>query len=56
MVIEDLLSTGRSSLNAVEALKASGAVVKGMVAIFSYEFDIANTNFEQAHIQLNHIK
>ena len=51
VVIEDLISTGRSSLNAVEALKTSGAVVKGMVAIFSYEFDIATTNFEQAHIR-----
>lgn len=52
VVIEDLISTGRSSLNAVEALKTSRAVVKGMVAIFSYEFDIATTNFEQAHIRL----
>ena len=52
VVIEDLISTGRSSLNAVGALKTSRAVVKGMVAIFSYEFDIATTNFEQAHIRL----
>ena len=36
VVIEDLISTGKSSLNAVHALKESGAVVKGMVAIFSY--------------------
>ena len=41
VVIEDLISTGKSSLNAVKALKEAGAVVKGMVAIFSYGFDIA---------------
>ena len=41
VVIEDLISTGKSSLNAVSALKEAGAVVKGMVAIFSYGFDIA---------------
>ncbi len=52
VVIEDLISTGKSSLNAVEALKNSGAVVKGMVAIFSYGFDIATENFKEKNINL----
>lgn len=52
VVIEDLISTGRSSLNAVAALNEAGAVVKGMVAIFSYEFDIAKENFEKANVAL----
>ncbi len=52
VVIEDLISTGKSSLNAVEALKETGAVVKGMVAIFSYGFDVANENFEKANVDL----
>ena len=52
VVVEDLISTGKSSLNAVEALKAEGANVKGMVAIFSYGFEIASTNFEKANIAL----
>jgi len=52
VVIEDLISTGKSSLNAVEALKEAGALVKGMVAIFSYGFDIASANFEDKNIEL----
>ena len=52
VVIEDLISTGNSSLQAVDALKEAGAVVKGMVAIFTYEFEIAKQNFEQANIDL----
>ena len=52
VVIEDLISTGKSSLNAVEALKKEGAVVKGMVAIFSYEFDVATENFENSNVNL----
>ena len=53
VVIEDLISTGKSSLNAVKALKAAGTNVKGMVAIFSYGFDIAQTNFSDANISLH---
>ena len=53
VVIEDLISTGKSSLNAVKALKEEGAVVKGMVAIFSYEFDIATENFENSRVNLS---
>ena len=45
VVIEDLISTGKSSLNAVKALEAHGANIKGMLAIFTYGFDIANENF-----------
>lgn len=52
VVIEDLISTGNSSLNAVEALKEAGAVVKGMVAIFSYGFDIADKNFKDKNVGL----
>ncbi|AUC22356.1 MULTISPECIES: orotate phosphoribosyltransferase [Polaribacter] len=52
VVIEDLISTGNSSLNAVEALKEAGGVVKGMVAIFSYGFDIAKKNFEEKNVGL----
>ena len=53
VVIEDLISTGNSSLLAVEALKEAGANVKGMVAIFSYGFDIAAENFKKANVNLN---
>ena len=52
VVIEDLISTGKSSLNAVTALKDSGAIVKGMVAIFSYVFDIATDNFKNSNVSL----
>jgi orotate phosphoribosyltransferase len=52
VVVEDLISTGKSSLNAVRALKEEGAVVKGMVAIFSYGFDIAHENFEKEGVKL----
>ncbi|MEO9570441.1 MAG: orotate phosphoribosyltransferase [Polaribacter sp.] len=52
VVIEDLISTGNSSLNAVEALKEVGAVVKGMVAIFSYGFNVADKNFDDKGVRL----
>lgn len=48
IVIEDLISTGGSSLKAVEALREAKLDVKGLVAIFTYGFDIAATNFEEA--------
>jgi len=53
VVVEDLISTGNSSLLAVEALKEAGANVKGMVAIFTYGFDIAAENFKKANVDLN---
>ena len=52
VVIEDLISTGNSSLLAVEALKEAGANVKGMAAIFSYGFKIADDNFKKANVDL----
>ncbi|WP_290836016.1 orotate phosphoribosyltransferase, partial [Flavobacterium sp.] len=53
VVVEDLISTGNSSLMAVEALKAAGANVKGMIAIFTYGFDVAEENFKNAGVTLN---
>lgn len=53
VVIEDLISTGKSSLMAVEALKNSNMNVKGMLAIFTYGFDIATQNFKEEDITLN---
>ena len=52
VVIEDLISTGLSSLKAVDALRASGSIVKGMVSIFSYGFEVATKNFEAAQCEL----
>ncbi len=48
IVIEDLISTGGSSLVAVEALREAGCDVKGLVAIFTYGFDVAAENFKAA--------
>ncbi len=48
VVIEDLISTGKSSLNAVNALREAGAEVLGMNAIFSYGFQTATDNFKKA--------
>ncbi|HTD40342.1 MAG TPA: orotate phosphoribosyltransferase [Mucilaginibacter sp.] len=48
VVIEDLISTGKSSLQAVEALRNAGLEVAGLAAIFSYGFDEATENFKQA--------
>ncbi|MBT8311815.1 MAG: orotate phosphoribosyltransferase [Flavobacteriaceae bacterium] len=53
VVIEDLISTGKSSLNAVAALEAEKARVKGMVAIFSYGFEEARRNFEKKGVDLH---
>ena len=52
VVIEDLISTGGSSLKAVEALRNAGATVLGMVAIFSYGFQLAGDSFRQAQVEL----
>ena len=53
VVVEDLISTGKSSLNAVKALKEADLNVKGMVAIFSYGFDVAENNFEKEDLNLH---
>jgi len=52
VIVEDLISTGNSSLLAVEALRAAGANIKGMAAIFTYGFDIAGENFKNANVDL----
>jgi len=53
VVVEDLISTGKSSLLAVAALQEANINVKGMVAIFTYGFDIAQKNFKDAGVDLN---
>ncbi|UOB17004.1 orotate phosphoribosyltransferase [Abyssalbus ytuae] len=53
VVVEDLISTGKSSLNAVDALISEGADVKGMLAIFSYGFDISTQNFKDKNVKLH---
>jgi len=53
VVIEDLISTGKSSLNAVDALEEGGAKIKGMIAIFTYGFDVAVENFENKKVELH---
>ncbi len=53
VVIEDLISTGGSSLKAVEAIRNSGSEVLGMVAIFSYGFPLAEQKFKTAKVKLN---
>lgn len=52
VVIEDLVSTGGSSLKAVQALKDAGCNVKGMAAIFSYGFKVAEDNFRANNCKL----
>lgn len=53
VVIEDLISTGMSSLAAVKALRDAGAQVLGMVAIFTYGFDLAVQRFEEDKVRLD---
>jgi len=53
VVIEDLISTGGSSLSAVEALRQAGVEVLGMVAIFTYGFATAQENFEKANVAID---
>jgi orotate phosphoribosyltransferase len=49
LVVEDLISTGGSSIQAVKALRAEGIEVVGVIALFSYEFEKAKKNFEAAN-------
>ena len=53
VVVEDLISTGKSSLDAVEALKNASVNVKGMAAIFTYGFERSKTNFKEKNIELH---
>ena len=52
VVVEDLISSGRSSLMAVEVLREAGCDVKGMGAIFTYSFEAANQNFKNANCEI----
>ena len=52
VVIEDLVSTGKSSLIAVRALREKGCVVKGMAAIFTYGLQVAADNFKAEDVEL----
>lgn len=53
VVIEDLISTGKSSLSAVSALREAGLDIMGMVAIFTYDFQIAKQAFQGADVKLH---
>ena len=52
VILEDLISTGGSSLKAAEALKSAGFEIIGMIAIFTYGFNLAERNFNNAGIKL----
>ena len=52
LAVEDTSTTGGSVLTAVEALKEAGANIKGMAAIFTYGFDVAEENFKKANVEL----
>jgi orotate phosphoribosyltransferase len=52
IVVEDLISTGKSSLQVVDALRQAGAEVVGMISIFNYGFDVAVEAFDQAGVKL----
>ena len=52
VVVEDLISTGGSSLKAVEAIRMNGCDVIGMVAAYTYGFDVAEKAFREAKVQL----
>jgi orotate phosphoribosyltransferase len=52
LVVEDLVSTGRSSLNAVEAIRVADGEVLGMVAVFTYGFIVAGEAFRTAGVRL----
>lgn len=53
VVVEDLISTGGSSLKVVDVLREAGAEVLGMVAIFTYGFDTATDNFKEKNVALH---
>jgi orotate phosphoribosyltransferase len=53
IIIEDLISTGGSSLKVVDVLREAGIEVAGMVAIFTYGFEIAENNFKAKNVKLS---
>lgn len=52
LVVEDLVSTGGSSLQAVEALREAGCEVKSMLTVFDYDFQVKSDNFKKAKCEL----
>ena len=52
IVVEDLISTGSSSLNTINAVREKGGIVEECIAIFTYELEKANVNFESANVRL----
>ncbi|KQS26907.1 orotate phosphoribosyltransferase [Dyadobacter sp. Leaf189] len=53
IIIEDLISTGGSSLKVVDVLRAAGIEVAGMIAIFTYGFEVAANNFKEKDVKLS---
>ncbi len=53
VVVEDLVSTGASSLSSADALHKAGAIILGMVAIFSYNFPLSRREFEYKNVELH---
>ncbi len=53
LIVEDLVSTGGSALDAVQGVRRTGASVQGVLAIFSYDFPTARTAFADAHCSLH---
>jgi len=53
VVIEDLISTGNSSLMAVDALREEELIVKGMISIFTYGFNVSYENFKNKNVELH---
>lgn len=53
LLVEDLISTGGSSLKAAQAVRNAGMQVYGMLAVFSYDFETARENFAQAQVALH---
>jgi len=52
IVVEDLISTGGSSINTINALREKGAIVEHCIAIFTYELEKSKNNFESANVRL----
>lgn len=55
IIVEDLISTGGSSLKVVDVLREAGIEVAGMVAIFTYGFEVAENNFKEKNVRLDAI-
>ena len=53
VVVEDLISTGGSSLNTINAVREKGGIVENCIAIFTYELEKSKNNFESANVKLN---